>query len=240
MLKRLENVLIFASGFCFGVSALAIALDIAERGHALPEIEEDEEFSKKLVEGFEEGLENGKFVPSQGDIKAINETLISYPNFNDLVFKPVPIEKGSGGSPFPYSSIEKEERDKIVVGNNYGTENDIVSVEVPYIISEDDYNNRYPDFQKISYQYYEKDDVVTDERDEVVIDWEDIIGEQALVNFGKLCDDEDLVYVRNLSMECDFEILRIHSSYQEDILGVDDPEMIDPKFHYTVREVLEE
>lgn len=112
-------------------------------------------------------------------------------------------------------------------------------ISQPSIIEASDYYHGYLDYAKIELTYYEDDDVLCDEKDQPIIDPEGSVGDAALVSFGVDSGDPDIVYIRNLQRECDYEIVRVHSSYQKEILGVDD-DMIDEKFMYTRREVLEE
>lgn len=69
--------------------------------------------------------------------------------------------------------------------------------------------------------YYEEDGIVCDMMNDKVIDYKDYVGEDALNWFGKLNDDEDLVYIRNYEKKMDFEFVREHTSYKKAVLGLD-------------------
>lgn len=81
-------------------------------------------------------------------------------------------------------------------------------VEIEYgIVSVDSFQNDYPEFDKISLTYYEELDILFDDRDQAIDD-PDLIDYQALKFFGYLSEDPQIVYVRNLNREADYEIIR--------------------------------
>lgn len=75
--------------------------------------------------------------------------------------------------------------------------------EAMYVIAPDSYGEL--DYDTISFNYW-ADGVLTDEDDNVVDDYEDIIGGKALNSFGEY--EEDSVYVRNDVLRVDYEILK--------------------------------
>lgn len=79
----------------------------------------------------------------------------------------------------------------------------------PYVISPEEYGET--NNQLISLMLY-SDGVLTDDNDEIIIDYEDIIGD-ALEHFGEY--EEDSVHVRNENNECDYEILKSEKTFDE-------------------------
>jgi len=79
------------------------------------------------------------------------------------------------------------------------------------IISITDYLNA-EDFEQITLNYYD-DDVVTDEHDNPISQPIQILGNDALVSFGVLSGDEDVVYVRNRTKQAIYEIVRTNKNY---------------------------
>jgi len=69
--------------------------------------------------------------------------------------------------------------------------------------------------------YYTKDDVVCNERDEILAheERETLIGEGNLERFGHGSGDEEIVFVRNDKLEILFEICRSENSYAEEVAG---------------------
>ncbi len=90
----------------------------------------------------------------------------------------------------------------------------------PYVIHRDerDENDAY---DAVTFTYYEADDVVCNERDEVVDeeDRERIFGEANLEKFGHGSGDASTVYVRNNQLEMDVEIVRSPNSFAEEVHG---------------------
>ena len=69
------------------------------------------------------------------------------------------------------------------------------------------------EYETVSLTYYSKDNVLTDDNDEIVDDVDEIIGQDSLKHFGEYEDDS--VYVRNDRRKCDYEILLDESDYHK-------------------------
>lgn len=91
----------------------------------------------------------------------------------------------------------------------------------PFVISIDEFNTTEDDFDKVSIAYYEDDDTLVDERESVITDIENIIGYDALGRFGDHSDDSNIVYVRNVDLGSDFEVLREPGEYAVRVLGLE-------------------
>lgn len=91
-------------------------------------------------------------------------------------------------------------------------ENDDTSDENmrPYVISPDDFGD-IDDYETIELTFY-ADNILADDMDELV-DVDDVVGYDALNNFGEY--ENDVVYVRNDKYECDYEIVKDHRTYAE-------------------------
>lgn len=89
----------------------------------------------------------------------------------------------------------------------------------PYVIIEEDWE---ADTQANKYHwlYYEEDDVLTDDKDRIVPDYEDNIGSEALSSFGESSDDPDVVFIANDDENNMYEIIRIHGSYEALVTGI--------------------
>lgn len=163
-------------------------------------------------EEFSRGLENGEFEVDEETISQYKEHVSTYIDLT--VTEDEDVEDGS------YSTDVKEIEVNGDTVKLKGTEYGYEELVEPFIISRDSFENEYEDFSKNSLVYFEDDDVLTDDHDEVILDVDKTIGTEALNNFGEGSDDEDIVYVRNLSSSCDYEIVREHTSYQENVLGL--------------------
>jgi hypothetical protein len=113
---------------------------------------------------------------------------------------------------------------KITTRYNGGLEIDepVRDTEYPYVISIEEFSEERDDFDKISLSFYDVDRVLTDENEDVITDIDSVIGTEALSRFGVVSENPDVVYVRNEQLSTDYEIICIHDSYAEAILGGED------------------
>lgn len=85
------------------------------------------------------------------------------------------------------------------------------------VISEEEYANT-ESLEAVTLYFYD-DDVVTDEHGVPIEHVEQLIGDEALVSFGELSDDPDIVYVRNLPKKALYEIVRKNMNYAAPVNG---------------------
>lgn len=90
--------------------------------------------------------------------------------------------------------------------------------KAPYVISIDDFHNTKNYFDKINLTYYSGDGVLVDDKEELVDDIQNLVGDN-LDKFGAQSEDPDVVFVRNEKMTSDFEITREKGSYAELVAG---------------------
>ena len=107
------------------------------------------------------------------------------------------------------------------------TSEGMLEVIPPYVISQEEYfdETQFVNFDKECLVYYEEDETLSTERDEVIYNVEEVIGEDALDNFGCNSGSHNLVYVRNVRLETDYEITKDDGSYKETVLGFSDDEI---------------
>lgn len=89
----------------------------------------------------------------------------------------------------------------------------------PYIISVEEYSEGNNHYDKLTISFYEDDEVLADENDEVITDGDYIVGLDSLQRFGEESGDPEIVYVRNDKLQIDYEIVRLSKSYAETVLG---------------------
>lgn len=87
----------------------------------------------------------------------------------------------------------------------------------PYFIEGSEFHNSKQWYDKISLNYYEGDDTLTDDRDDEIPrnEWVDICGEEFRDWFGRDEDDPDIVYVRNDQRGIDYEICKVLGRYTD-------------------------
>lgn len=105
--------------------------------------------------------------------------------------------------------VEDEEEEEVVVRNP----------NEPYVISVKEFMEDRLEYDKVTLSYFEDDDVLCDEREEVIPNVDATVGSDALTKFGVLSEDSKIVYVRNERTKTDFEVLRDSGSYSEIVLG---------------------
>lgn len=92
----------------------------------------------------------------------------------------------------------------------------------PRIITQDEFMANETGYEQASLTYYANGGVLTDQRDEVIENVDDVAGTMFVVNFGEGSSDSNVVHVRNDKIFMDFEIVRSERSYNEDVLGLED------------------
>lgn len=83
-----------------------------------------------------------------------------------------------------------------------------------HVIDKSDFELTCENYDKITLLYYQPDDMLTNEEDEV-IGWSDIVGEEvetALENTSFTSNDDELIHVRSDVLMTDFEIQKIFNS----------------------------
>jgi hypothetical protein len=102
----------------------------------------------------------------------------------------------------------------------------------PYVIHMDE-KDEFEHYQDSTLTYYEADDVLANERDEIMdaAERERVIGEKNLERFGEGTDDPSTVFVRNDVLEMQFEIIKSSGSYTEEVQGFEHSDYEYPRRH---------
>ena len=103
--------------------------------------------------------------------------------------------------------------------------NDIIDDEekdpkVPYVISVDDYMEGVDGFESHTLTYYEKDQQLCDDKDQLIPDVRQTVGFGNLQKFGSKSGNGDTVYIRNHQRQADYEVVREAGSYREEVLNI--------------------
>lgn len=140
---------------------------------------------------------------------------------------PVPVQ-------YPKTEAEKQRAREIeelrkdpLEGWNYDQEIAKRNRNHPYIIHQNEYFEKFPEYQHLEWTYYAGDDILCDERDEIVVRPELVVGEENLKRFGHGASDVNTVYIRNDRLELEWEITRSFKSHAEEVLGLDPDEVED-------------
>lgn len=90
----------------------------------------------------------------------------------------------------------------------------------PYLITAGEFCNNRTYYDKISLNYFSKDDVVADDRDEVMENADKILGDlQSLFATSRA---SSVIYIRNEELEVDYEVSFVDGSYREEVLRLKD------------------
>jgi hypothetical protein len=91
--------------------------------------------------------------------------------------------------------------------------------DIPYVISKDEYFENEGDLPQTSLTYYAGDEILADDRDEVIDNVEALVGEKNLARFGHGSDDKNLVYIRNERIGAEYEIAYSGGKYSDEVHG---------------------
>lgn len=106
----------------------------------------------------------------------------------------------------------REFADKIKdLGYSYITEEEVNNMGKPYVITPEEYGE-LDEYETVSLVYY-ADGYLTDEQNIVIEDVDNVVGIDSLTHFGEYEDDS--VFVRNDSVETDYEILLDERNYED-------------------------
>lgn len=86
------------------------------------------------------------------------------------------------------------------------------------VISMEEFMNDTSGYDRLTINYYEEDNTLADENEEIITNIENLVGDEALY----FEDNENVAYVRNNKIGALLEILLVHGSYARDVLGIVD------------------
>lgn len=90
-----------------------------------------------------------------------------------------------------------------------------------YLITVEDFLQNEREWAQSNLNYYTGDDVLADDRDDVVENRDDIIGVGNL-RFGEGSKDQNIVYIRNERLQLDIEVVKNRGKFVEEALGLGD------------------
>lgn len=115
----------------------------------------------------------------------------------------------------------------------YEEENRIIAQEELeesiHVVDHNEFFTNPEEYSQSTLVFYEKDGVVSDSYDEVVVDYEKLIGDDFADHFGDQSEDPNVVYIQNDKMKTMYEVIRDESSYSETVLGFKDEDEDDYK-----------
>jgi hypothetical protein len=119
---------------------------------------------------------------------------------------------------------ETEEEEHAFVdlpGWNYDQQVAGRTADKPFIMHLEEYQQSECSHQ-VTITYFEGDDVLVDESDEVISKKDEVVGMDHLAKFGFGSGDPNVVYVRNPVLDIEYEILRHRGHYAKEVLGLEE------------------
>lgn len=90
----------------------------------------------------------------------------------------------------------------------------------PYVLHHDEFyeENEEFDYPQVTYTWYEGDMIMVDQEDEIVPNWEEIVGP---LKFGHGAKDPNVFHIRNEKRRIEIEVLRSMDYYARAVVGLD-------------------
>lgn len=130
---------------------------------------------------------------------------------NNMIFRKPDLNKTA------YHAIIRSDTGRVMDVINSSSD-DIEPIQ-PVVITMEEFTDSHTEYEKLSLYYWDEDDTLSDEGEEIIPNIEDFIGD-ALTHFGEGSNDPDIVYVRNERLGCDYEVVRQHKSFQQEVYGI--------------------
>lgn len=188
MSSTLSKVFIFAAGALVGSAVTWKIVKTKYEKIAQEEIDSVKEVFSKRVEHFKKAEEAAVATVNVVNVQEAADEAREKPNLQDYAKRL--IEQGYTS----YADLKNPGKG--------GSD----TVKKPYVITPEEFGNS-DDYDTITLTYYEADQILADDMDEIVEDVDDVVGKESLTHFGENADDPDSVYVRNDEMKADYEIL---------------------------------
>lgn len=128
--------------------------------------------------------------------------------------------------PHPHEGEDKEEKEVIAVnvfaeskddGWDYEKELKYRENNKIYVLHKDEFWAEESGFDQLTLTYYAADDILVDDRDDPIYNYEKTVGE---LKFGYGSGDPNVFHVRNENREAEYEILRDRGYYSMEVLGI--------------------
>lgn len=178
------------------------AKEIAEAKQFYAALYKREEFSSPLVVASE----------LLGDVKPDLKDVVD----NDILKAAVALRSYQGSEPVGNSARNVFDHD----GGPDDNLPDPADQDVPYVIKQSTYMENDVGHTQCTLTYFAGDQTLVDEREQIVDDVDDMVGEDNLERFGQKSKDPNVVYVRNDVTQMDFEILLSQGKYSEEVAGL--------------------
>lgn len=185
----------------------------------VPTSEEKRADARKLADGL------GYASQTREEPSDVNITKVTVNVENDAIDPKLPERTYVGDTDAPPIPIIDDSVDWEPSPAEEEVLNDIINDEdkdpkVPYVVSVDDYMEGVDGFESHTLTYYEKDQQLCDDKDQLIADVRQTVGFGNLQKFGSKSGNGDTVYIRNHERQADYEVVREAGSYREEVLNI--------------------
>lgn len=199
-----------------------VAYVVAERMLRLKYEAMAEEEIATMREHFRRQMVAREKKPDLGDLGKVIETA----KYGTAEEKPAPAaeDEGSPRAVRPPVAVRNVFDEKLATekdkndGWDYEDELALRDISKPHVIHEDERGEGGLDM--INMTWYEADDVLCNDEDVIIEDRERLIGDENLDKFGHGSGDRNIVFVRNIEMGFEAEIIKSPHSYAEEVAGI--------------------
>ena len=94
-----------------------------------------------------------------------------------------------------------------------------------FIVHRDEYMENAWQFDQITLTYFEGDDVLSNERDEIIKDQDETVGLENLAKFGHGSNDDNIVYICNKHRAVLIEVVHSNGRYATEVLGFSEDDL---------------
>jgi hypothetical protein len=121
--------------------------------------------------------------------------------------------------------FEKPQPEVVTPEWDYAVEIKSRTHEDPYIIHRDEYVEGEKNYDQRTYTYFEGDDVLCDESENIVEDQHETIGMHNMLKWGHGSNDPNVIYVRNEVLELDIEVTHSDGRFATEVHGFNEDEL---------------
>lgn len=95
-------------------------------------------------------------------------------------------------------------------------------VEEPIIVTQEEFMQNDSGYEQSTLTFYRGDHVLTDERENVIEDLNEVVGAENMTKFGSNSSDPSVLHIRNGRLQMEFEVCLSENSYRQEVLGIDE------------------
>lgn len=126
--------------------------------------------------------------------------------------------------------FENDDDPEVEMTESWNMEKEIASRSAaePYVIHRDEYNEGVTGdvpFDQYTLTYFEGDDVLCREDDQIIADQDEVVGLGNLAKFGHGSGDPNVVYIRNEKLKVDIEVTHSDGKYAQEVAGFTEDEL---------------